>query len=249
MANNPLEQFEVHPIFELSLFGIDVSFTNASLWMMITLGIMTALTVLPMRGAGMVPGRWQVLSETLYEFVANLVKENVGKDGKAYFPLVFTIFAFILGANMAGMLPYSFTVTSHIIVTATIALFVWVFCTLLGIYKHGLGFLKLFAPSGAPGWLLPLIFVIEVISYVSRPLSLSIRLFANMLAGHIMLKVIAGFIISLGALGGLFSAAAVLPFAFNLFLTALELLVAFLQAYVFAILTCLYLHDALHPGH
>lgn len=249
MAADPLAQFKIVPIFKFDIAGIDFTFTNASLWMMIVLAGMTFFLTAGMRKAAMVPGRWQVMVEGMYEFVAGLVRDNVGSDGKPYFPLVFTIFAFVLGANLAGMLPYSFTVTSHIIVTGALAVFVFLFVTLLGIFKHGFSWLKLFVPSGVPLGLLPAIVLIEIISYISRPLSLSVRLFANMLAGHIMLKVIAGFIISLGAMGGIMTIGAALPFMLNLFLTALEIMVAGLQAYVFAILTCLYLHDALHPGH
>lgn len=249
MANNPLSQFEIKPIVDLQIAGLDVSFTNASAWMMVVLAAVTVFMIGGMRRGAVVPGRWQMMVEMSYDFVASMVRDNLGRDGKPYFPLIFTIFMFVLIANLAGMLPYGFTVTSHIVVTAALALFVFFFVTVLGFIKHGAGFLRVFVPSGVPWPLLLLLVPIEIISYVSRPLSLSVRLFANMLAGHIMLKVFAGFVISLGALGGVLSAGALLPFAFNMFLTALELLVAFLQAYVFAILTCIYLHDALHPGH
>ena len=251
MADNPLEQFKIERQAELSLGGFDVSFTNSSMWMLIILLALTVFFVGGMRKRALVPGRWQVMVESLYEMIAGMVRDGMGKEGKAYFPLVFTLFMFILAANMAGMLPipHPFTVTSHIAITATLALFVFFFVTILGFIKHGFGFLRLFVPSGVPLWLMPLLVPIELISYLSRPLSHSVRLFANMTAGHIMLKVFGGFVVALGSLGGVFAASAILPFAFNIFLTALELLVAFLQAYVFAILTCLYLNDALHPGH
>ncbi len=234
----------------MSLGGIDVSFTNASAWMVSVIVVLSFFLVRGMRSQALVPGRWQLLVEMTYEFIANMVKSNIGREGKAFFPFIFTLFMFILGLNMAGMMPYGYTVTSHIIVTFTMAAVVFIGITLLGFIKNGPGFLKLFLPSGTPGWLMPLIILIEIVSYCVRPISLSVRLFANMLAGHIMMKIFAGFIISLtvalGIAGGFL---AVLPFAFTLFLTGLELLVAFLQAYVFAILTCLYINDALHPSH
>lgn len=245
----PLEQFEIKPIAEMQVAGIDVSFTNSSLWMVIVVTALTFFLVGGTRKNALVPGRWQAMVEMAYEFIANMVKENVGREGKQYFPFIFTLFMFILGSNLAGMIPYSFTTTSHIIVTFALAAVVFVGVTLIGFAKHGIGFLKLFAPSGVPAPLYILIVPIEVMSYFTRPISLSVRLFANMLAGHIMMKVFAGFIISLGAIGFAGQAAAVLPFAFNIFLTGLEILVAFLQAYVFAILSCIYLHDAMHPAH
>ncbi|SDE20763.1 ATP synthase F0 subcomplex A subunit [Kordiimonas lacus] len=245
----PLEQFEIKPLAEMQVAGIDVSFTNSSLWMVIVVTALTFFLVGGTRKNALVPGRWQAMVEMAYEFIANMVKENVGREGKQYFPFIFTLFMFILGSNLAGMIPYSFTTTSHIIVTFALAAVVFLGVTLIGFAKHGLGFLKLFAPSGVPAPLYILIVPIEVMSYFTRPISLSVRLFANMLAGHIMMKVFAGFIISLGAIGIAGQAAAVLPFAFNIFLTGLEILVAFLQAYVFAILSCIYLHDAMHPAH
>lgn len=247
---DPLAQFQIKPIAEMSVGGVDVSFTNASAWMVGVVIVLSFFLLNGMRSKALVPGRWQLMVELSYEFVANMVKENVGREGKPYFPFVFTLFMFILGLNLAGMLPYGYTVTSHIIVTFALAAMVFVGVTLLGFVKNGAGFLKLFVPSGTPLWLLPLIILIELVSYCVRPISLSVRLFANMLAGHIMMKIFAGFVISLtvglGVVGGFM---AVLPFGFNLFLTGLELLVAFLQAYVFAILTCIYLNDAMHPSH
>lgn len=255
MAENPIEQFKIDRKVELSLAGFDVSFTNSSLWMIIVVFGLSFFMIAGMRKKSTIPGRWQMMVESLYELVAGLVRDNIGKDGKPYFPLVFTLFTFIMGANIAGLLPvadpvgHPFTVTSHLAVTGALAIFVFGFVTMLGFVKNGFGYFKLFAPAGVPFVLLIPVALIELVSYFSRPISHSVRLFANMMAGHIMLKVIAGFVVSLGALGGLYSLSAVLPFAFNLFLMALELLVAFLQAYVFAALTCLYISDALHPSH
>ena len=197
----------------------------------------------------LVPGRLQSIAELSYEFVANTIESTAGKEGMKFFPLVFTLFMFILVANIIGLIPYTFTVTSHIIITAALALLVFVTVLVYGFYKNGLGFFRLFVPKGIPIYILPLIVFIEVLSFLSRPISHSVRLFANMLAGHITLKVFASFITLLGGLGifGIFGAA--LPLALVVALTALELLVAFLQAYVFAILTCIYLNDAIHPGH
>ena len=196
-----------------------------------------------MSGRALVPGRLQSVAELAYEFVANMVRENVGSAGQRYFPFIFTLFMFVLASNMLGMVPYSFTVTSHIVVTFALATVVFLGVTVIGFAKHGAGFLKFFVPSGVPVALLPLLVVIEVISYLTRPVSLSVRLFANMMAGHTMLKVFAGFVIGLGVIGGW------APLAFMVAFTGLELLVAFLQAYVFAILTCIYLNDALHMHH
>ncbi|WCL55514.1 F0F1 ATP synthase subunit A [Gimibacter soli] len=249
MAHSPLEQFQIKPIAEFSIGGIDASFTNSSAWMVAVVVAITFFLVGGMRKAALVPGRWQAMVEVFYDFVAGMVKENVGREGKAYFPFIFTLFMFILGCNLAGMLPYSFTVTSHIIVNFGLAIVVFLGVTLIGFIKHGAGFLRLFAPSGVPVWLLPLLVVIEVISYCTRPISLSVRLFANMLAGHIMMKVFAGFIISMSAVGLAGYLGAVVPFTVNVLLTGLEILVACLQAYVFTILTCIYLNDAMHPSH
>jgi len=202
--------------------------------------LLTVFIVFAMRNAEMVPNRTQSVAEISYQFVANMVRDNVGTDGMKYFPFIFTLFMFVLTMNMLGMMPYSFTVTSHIIVTLALALFVFVGVTLIGFWKHGIGFLKFFVPSGVPFVLLPLLVVIEVISYLTRPVSLSVRLFANMMAGHTMLKVFGSFVVALGLIGGWAALAFMVAF------TGLEILVAFLQAYVFAILTCIYLNDALH---
>lgn len=238
--HSPMEQFEVIRHIELNILGIDASFTNASLFMAVAFLGITLFLTLSMRGRALVPGRMQSIAELSYEFVADMMRTTVGVDGQRYFPFVFTLFMFILFCNMIGMIPYSFTVTSHIIVTFALAAVVFIGVTVIGFIRHGMGFLRFFVPHGVPVALLPLIIVIEVISYLSRPLSLSVRLFANMMAGHTMLKVFGGFVIMLGFVGGW------LPLAFTVAFTALEVLVAFLQAYVFAVLTCIYLNDALH---
>ncbi len=236
---DPMHQFEVKSLVDIQLGPIDASFTNAALWMVITVGAITAFMLMSTSRRALIPNRLQSLAEMSYEFVANMVRDNVGKDGMGYFPFVFSLFMFVLFANMLGMLPGSFTVTSHIIVTFAMALFIFLGVTLLGFFKHGLGFIGFFVPSGLPIALVPVLFPIEVISYLTRPISLSVRLFANMLAGHTMLKVFAAFVGLMGIWG-------VAPLLFMVGLTGLEVLVAFLQAYVFAILTCIYLNDALH---
>jgi F-type H+-transporting ATPase subunit a len=250
MAADPIEQFEIHKIFSLGhIGGHEIAFTNSSLYMLVAVGFISLLMIGGSAGRRLVPGRFQSMAELTYEFVANTLKQSVGEEGMKFFPLVFSIFTFILVANLIGIIPFTFAVTSHLIITVALALTVFLTVFLYGLYKNGLKFFKLFVPSGIPMYILPLIVVIEVISFLSRPVSHSVRLFANILAGHITLKVFAGFVASLGALGavGIFGAA--LPLAMTTALTALELLVAFLQAYVFAILTCIYLNDALHPGH
>jgi F-type H+-transporting ATPase subunit a len=239
VAGSPLEQFVIKPIVPISLGGADVSFTNSSLFMVITLGLVSAFMILGMRRSAIVPGRWQCAAELAYEFVAGLLRDTVGQEGRKYFPFVFTLFMFILCGNLLGMVPYSFTFTSHIIVTFALAFVIFIGVTVLGFAKHGMHFFSFFVPPGTPLPMYPLLIPIEVISYLSRPISLSVRLFANMLAGHTLLKVIAGFVAALGFFG-------VLPLAFVVALTGLEILIAFLQAYVFTILTCLYINDALH---
>ena len=239
-GHGPLAQFEIKTLIPLKLGEIDVSFTNSALFMSLTLVLVTLFLVLGMRKRALIPGRWQSMAEMSYEFVANLLRDTVGSEGRKYFPLGFTLFMFILFGNMLGMIPYSFTFTSHVIVTFAMALAVFIGVTVLGFVKHGFHFFSFFVPPGVSVVLWPLMIPIEIISYLSRPISLSVRLFANLTAGHTMLKVFAGFIISLGVVGG------VLPFAFVVALTGLELLIAFLQAYVFTILTCFYINDALH---
>jgi F-type H+-transporting ATPase subunit a len=237
---NPMHQFEIERIIPLKIFGFDASFTNSALFMVIAATLITLFTLYAMRRRALVPSRLQSVAEISYEFVSNMVRDNVGTDGMKYFPLVFTLFMFVLALNMLGMVPYSFTVTSHIIVTFALAAFIFLGVTLLGFWKHGVKFLKFFVPEGVPFVMLPLLVVIEVISYLTRPLSLSVRLFANMMAGHTMLKVFGAFVVALGFLGGWAALGFMVAF------TGLEILVAFLQAYVFAILTCIYLNDALH---
>jgi len=237
---DPMHQFVIERIIPFKLFGFDASFTNSALFMVIAATIITLFTLIAMRRGALVPGRLQSMAEMSYEFVANMVRDNVGTEGMKYFPFVFTLFMFVLALNMLGLVPYSFTVTSHIIVTFALAAFIFIGVTLIGFWKHGVKFLKFFVPSGVPFVLLPLLVVIEVISYLTRPISLSVRLFANMMAGHTMLKVFGAFVVALGLLGGWAALAFMVAF------TGLELLVAFLQAYVFAILTCIYLNDALH---
>jgi F-type H+-transporting ATPase subunit a len=247
---DPIHQFEIHNLVPLgSIGGHEIAFTNSALYMAIVVVGIAALLLGASSSRALVPGRMQSIAELSYEFVADTINSTAGKEGMKFFPLVFTLFMFILTANIIGLIPYTFTVTSHIIITAALALLV--FCTVLvyGFWKNGLHFFNLFVPKGIPIYILPLIVFIEVLSFLSRPISHSVRLFANMLAGHITLKVFASFITLLGGLGivGIFGAT--LPLALVVALTALELLVAFLQAYVFAILTCIYLNDAIHPGH
>jgi F-type H+-transporting ATPase subunit a len=250
VANDPIHQFQIHDLAgPFHIGGYDISFTNSALFMGATVATITGLLLLASRKRALVPGRLQSVGEMWYSMIENMVNNVLGKDGKPFFPLVFSLFSFVLIANMLGMFPYFFTVTSHVIVTVSMALFVVGLVIVVGIYKHGLGWFKLFVPSGVPMAILPFISLIEIISFLSRPISLGLRLFGNMLAGHIVLKVFAGFVVSLSALGlgGILGALA--PMAMAVALTALEFLVAFLQAFVFAILTCVYLNDALHTHH
>ena len=245
---DPMHQFEVHPIIELpTIAGVDTSFTNASLWMVLAIGLSSLFLIIASRRTSIVPGRLQLMGEMSYSFVANMVKENVGTEGMKYFPFIFSLFVFILFCNMLGMLPYSFTVTSHLIVTFALAATVFLLVTLVGFARHGVGFLKLFVPSGIPVVLLPLLVVIEVISYLTRPVSLSVRLFGNMMAGHTMPKIFGGFVVGLSSAGLI--PLAIAPFALMVAFTGLELLIAGLQAYVFTILTCIYLNEAIHMDH
>ncbi len=244
MAANPMHQFNVRRIGpEIEIGGIDISFTNASLFMLISVGTICIFLFFGTKDRNLVPSKIQLIAEMFYNFIAKMISDTAGSKAKPYFPFIFTLFMFVLFCNMVGMIPYSFTVTSHIIVTLILAMFIFIAVTIIGFMKHGFKYLKIFVPSGVPVLLLPLITIIEIISYLSRPVSLSVRLFANMMAGHTMLKVFGGFVISLGLLGGW------LPLSFSVALTGLEILVAFLQAYVFAILTCIYLNDALNLHH
>jgi F-type H+-transporting ATPase subunit a len=242
--HSPLAQFEIHPIgAPLEIGGVDVSFTNSSLWMAITVAAITVFMIMGMRPRAIVPGRWQALCEMLYDFVGGLIRENVGAEGKKYFPFIFSLFMFILFANLFGLVPGAFTVTSHIIVTFAMAAVVFLGVTAIAIARHGFHFLAYFVPKGAPMWMMPLMIPIELMSYLIRPITLSVRLFANMVAGHVMLAVIGGFVFALGIWGGW------LPLAFISALMGLEFLIACLQAYVFTILTCIYLNDAIHLQH
>ena len=244
MASNPMQQFTVHRIGpEIKISGIDLSFTNASLFMVISATVIMLFLFLGSKEKKIIPNKLQLIAEMFYTFVAKMISDTAGSKAKPYFPFIFSLFMFVLFCNMVGMLPYSFTVTSHIIITLILALFIFIAVTIIGFIKHGFKYLSIFVPSGVPTILLPLITIIEIISYLSRPVSLSVRLFANMMAGHTMLKVFGGFVVSLGILGGW------LPLSFSVALTGLEILVAFLQAYVFAILTCIYLNDALNLHH
>ena len=238
--HSPLEQFEITPFVHFEVGSVDLAFTNSSLAMVITIAVITLFLTLSVNTRSIIPSRVQLISELSYGFIAQLLKDTVGEQGRKYFPFVFTIFMFVLIGNMVGMLPYSFTFTSHIIVTFALAAIVFIGVTILGFAKHGMNFFSFFVIPGLPWYMLPLLIPIEVISYLSRPISLSVRLFANMLAGHTLIKVFAMFVITMPFYSG------VLPLAFIVALTGLEILIAFLQAYVFAILTCLYINDALH---
>ncbi len=242
MATSPLEQFRIEPIVPIHVAGIDISFTNASAWMLAATGAAALLLWLGLRRPQMVPGRTQSAVEALAAAVDDTIVSSAGPEARKYFPVVFTTFLFILIANVAGLLPYSFTVTSHIVVTFALALTAFVAITLVGIATQGVGFLRMFVPSGVPVVMLIILVPIEIISYFIRPISLSVRLFANMMAGHVLLKVLAGFVILLGAAG-------IVPLLAIMAMTALELLVAVLQAYVFTTLVCVYLNDALHSHH
>lgn len=238
MALDPLEQFEIKPIIPIEIGGLDISFTNSALWMLITVVVSTGFLTWAMRRRALVPDSWQLVAEVLYQVVANMIRDNVGSGGRKYFPFIFTLFIFVLLGNLLGLLPGSFTYTSHLIVTFGLAIFIFIAVTLIGIFKHGFKFLSLFFPAGAPLWTAVILIPIETISYLSRPFSLSVRLFANMTVGHIMLKVIGGFVIAMGVAG-------IVPWLALVAVTAFEVIVATIQAYVFTILTCIYLHDSL----
>jgi len=250
VSTDPIHQFHINPVAPLDIAGLDASFTNASLFMIVATGATAAFFYWAMKPAALVPGRAQVVAETGYSFVHGMVRDAAGDEGvKRFFPLVFTLFLWIFAANMIGMFPYWFTPTSHLIVTVAMALMVFATVIVVGFAKNGLKFLKMFVPSGVPWYILWFVAIIEVISFFSRPLSHSLRLWANVFAGHLLLKVIAGFVPAMAAAGGLIALGSVVPMAMTVAIYALEFLVAFLQAYVFAVLTCIYLNDALHPGH
>ncbi len=236
---NPVEQFKIEPLIPLEIGGVDVSFTNSSLWMVVAVILSTGFLTLSVSGRALIPGRWQSMAELMYEFVANMIRDNVGSEGRRYFPFIFSLFMFVLFGNLLGMVPYTFTYTSHIIVTFGLAIVIFIGVTIIGFARHGTHYLRMFFPHGAPLATAIILVPIELISYCSRPFSLAIRLFANMTVGHIILKVMAGFVIMLGVYG-------IAPMAFLGGVTVLEFGIALLQAYVFTILTCIYLHDAIH---
>ncbi|MDR1982711.1 MAG: F0F1 ATP synthase subunit A [Holosporaceae bacterium] len=236
---DPLHQFTISPILKIDIGGVDLSFTNSSLSVLVTLVAVCAILSIFIGNKKLIPDRMQASIEMLYEAIADMIDTNIGKSGQHYFPFVFSVFLFVLFGNLVGIIPYMFTFTSHIIATFTIAIIVFIFITILGVALHGLNFLSLFAPSGVPKFLLPLLIPIEMISYLSKPISLSIRLFANIMAGHTVMKVFAGFAAMLGILG-------IIPVAINIVLTGFEIFMAILQAYIFTMLTCVYLNDTVH---
>ncbi|MBF0375087.1 MAG: F0F1 ATP synthase subunit A [Alphaproteobacteria bacterium] len=236
---SPVEQFKIKPIIPIEIGGIDISFTNSALFMVVSVALITVFLSYGVRSRAMVPGRWQSMAELSYEFVANMIRDNVGAEGRRYFPFIFALFMFVLFGNLIGMIPLTFTYTSHIIVTFALAFVVFLGVTVIGFARHGLHFFRFFFPHGAPILTAPILIPIELISYLSRPFSLAVRLFANMTVGHIILKVIAGFVVAMGVAG-------VVPLAFLAGVTVLEFGIAVLQAYVFTILSCIYLHDAIH---
>lgn len=240
---NPLHQFEIKTLVPLKVGGLDLSFTNSSLFMMLALLCATLLMVVPMRGAKTIPGRWQSVPEIFYEFINGIVRDMIGPEGMRYMPLVFSMFMLVLMGNLLGLMPYSFTITSHIIVTAVLGFFVISVVTIMGFVNHGFHFLSLFAPSGLPLPIYAILVPIEIISFLSRPITLAVRLGANMIAGHTVLKVFALFSVQMGLVFG------IVPMLFNSALVALELLVACLQAYIFTVLTCVYLKDSVELHH
>jgi len=251
MAADPIHQFQITKLFTIGhIGGQEIAFTNSSAYMFASVAIISLLMIGGSAGRQLVPGRIQSMAELSYEFVASTIRSTAGPEGMKFFPLIFSLFMFICVSNLLGIIPFTFTISTHLIVTAALALLVFFTVLIYGFYKNGLKFLKIFVPSGIPIYILPLVMFIEILTFFLRPVSHSVRLFANMLAGHIALKVFAGFVamlgVSLGAIGWI---GGVLPLGLTVGLTALELLVAFLQAYVFAILTCIYLNDAIHPGH
>ncbi len=249
-ATDPIHQFEIHNLVPLLKIGAaDIHLTNSAIFMLLAVGLSALLLLGATAGRRLVPTRMQSVAELSYELVAYTIRSTAGEEGMKFFPLVFSLFMFILFSNVIGIIPYTFTVTSHIVITAALALLVFFTVIIHGIWSHGLHWFRLFLPSGIPGWMAPVIVVIELLSFLSRPLSHSVRLFANMLAGHITLKLVASFVVMMGGIGVLGWIGAIAPLALTVALTALELLVAFLQAYVFTILTCIYLNDAIHPGH
>lgn len=254
-GTDPIHQFVIYDLFPIHIgdeaagTALNLSFTNSALFMVVAVAVLTGFVMLSASRGALVPSRFQLAGELVYTFVANMLRSSAGSEGMKFFPFVFSLFGFVLVCNLLGMFPYFFTVTSHIIVTAALALLVMSVVILYGFFRHGFKFLKLFVPAGVPAYVLPIVVPIEIISFLSRPISLSVRLFGNILAGHITLKVFSGFVVSLGALGALGWLGALLPLIMTVAISALELLVAVVQAYVFAVLTSMYLNDAVHPSH
>jgi len=254
---DPIHQFRIYDLFSFGTIGANADgtggfnlvFTNSAMFMVLTVGLIAGYLILSTRGRGLVPSRVQLVSEIAYEFVANIVRSTTGNEGMKFFPFIFTLFTFILISNLFGMFPYFLTVSSHIIITVALALLVMTIVIVYGVMRNGFGFMKMFAPKGIPVPVLFIVVPIEILSFLSRPLSLSLRLFGNMLAGHIVLKVFAGFVVTLSSMGAIGIIGAILPLGMTVAITALELLVAALQAFVFTILTCVYLNDAINPGH
>ncbi len=250
MANDPIQQFQIVEIFSFGeIGGMEFAMTNSSVFMIAAVAVISGFLMGATRGRTLVPTRAQSVAELLYSFIANTVRSTTGTEGMKFFPFIFTLFLFVLTCNLLGMFPYFFTVTSHLVVTFALAMAVMTMVLVVGFARHGVRFLELFVPHGVPKPILPFITLIEVISFLSRPISLSLRLFGNMLAGHIVLKVFAGFVVTMGAAGVVGAVGGVLPFAMTVILTAFEFLIAGLQAFVFTVLTCVYLNDALHPHH
>lgn len=240
MAHNPLSQFEIKKIIEINLWGYDISITNSTFFMLLAGCFISTYLIIAFKQKQIIPTRLQLSGEVLYSLITNMMDQNVGSGGRKFIPLIFTLFLFILTCNLFGMLPYSFTVTSHILITFALAAMVFCVITMVGFYTHGLHFLSLFLPKGTPWWLAPLMIVIELFSYLARPISLSLRLAANMVAGHVLLKVIAGFVVMLSLY------LKFLPIPLMVVLIGFEIFVAILQAYIFTILSCVYLNDAVN---
>ncbi|HIF26686.1 MAG TPA: F0F1 ATP synthase subunit A [Micavibrio sp.] len=246
---DPIHQFEIQKIVDFQVGSMDLSYTNSALWMTIAVVVSTVFLTMAMGRKSLVPGRAQVLAEMLYEFIAGMIRENIGADGRKYFPFIFTIFMVVLMGNLLGLIPYSFTYTSHIVVTFALAALVFFAVVIFGLINHGMHFFSLFLPPGLPKWLWPMIIPIEFISFLIRPVTLSVRLFANMMAGHLMLKVFAGFSVAMVSAGALGMLASTMPMVFNTILIGFEFLIALIHAYVFAVLSCIYLKDTVELAH
>ncbi|HNQ91796.1 MAG TPA: F0F1 ATP synthase subunit A [Alphaproteobacteria bacterium] len=249
MLADPMHQFQITPLIPIEVGGVDISFTNSALWVLIGAVLSIVIMGLAASRKSIVPGRIQLIGEEIYGFVEGMVTDNIGQKGKEYFPLVFTVFMIVAMGNMLGMIPYSFTYTSHLAVTASMALMIFAIVLLVGIIRHGFHFFSLFVPSDVPIWMMPLVVAIEIVSFISRPVTLSVRLFANMVAGHVLMKVIAGFAIMFASMGGVVILGSILPVAFNVVMIGFEFFIAFIQAYVFAVLTCIYLKDTIEIAH